>query len=125
MDKLFIPGSPDTAEITLDASLGVFEISGKSLPEDAIVYFTPVDRYLEEYVKQPAQVTTVNMHLTYLNSSSAKKLVDLVTQLETIAAKGYKVEVNWYYGEDDEEMLEEGQEFARLTSLPVNLEIES
>lgn len=124
MDKLFIPGSPDTAEITLDGSTGTFEICGKSLPEDAIVYFAPVDNYIEEYIKQPAPVTTVNLRLTYLNSSSAKKLVDLVTQLEDIASKGYKVVLNWFYSEDDEDMLEEGQEFARLTSIPVNLEIE-
>ena len=32
--------------------------------------------------------------------------------------------LNWFYSEDDEDMLEEGQEFARLTSIPVNLEIE-
>jgi hypothetical protein len=35
--------------------------------------------------------------------------------------EGVDVTVNWYYSEDDETILEEGQDYIEYTNLPINL----
>jgi hypothetical protein len=55
---------------------------------------------------------TVDMELFYFNSSSAKFLFDFFEFFEEKAANGVTVKVNWNYREDDDTMLEAGEDFA-------------
>jgi hypothetical protein len=41
--------------------------------------------------------------------------------LNTYRSAGNSVTVNWYYPEDDEDMLEEAEDFMADTKLPINL----
>lgn len=124
MNKLFTEAAEDSPSIMFDGELGIMEIKGKSLPEDAIVCYTPLYQAVSEYVKSPKDKTTVNLRLEYLNSSSAKKILKIINLLEELPSQGYPVEINWYYNENDEDMLEEGMEFRRLTTLHIKFEKE-
>jgi len=121
MTKLVIEASEDSPAINFDGEKGLLEIAGKSLPEDAIGYYAHLEKLVMEYVQSPQKNTTVNFNLEYLNSSSAKKILEIVTLLESLPAKGYKVVINWFYKSEDYDMLEEGEEFRRMTDLTVSL----
>jgi len=121
MTKFVIEASEDSPAINFDGENGLIEISGKSLPEDAIVYYAHLEKLVMEYVQSPQKNTTVNFNLEYLNSSSAKKILEIITLLESLPAKGYKVVINWFYKSEDYDMLEEGEEFRRMTDLTVTL----
>ena len=120
MDQLHIEGRIDSPEINANGDSGLFEIRGKSLPEDAVEFYRPLERYIVEYINAPKPLTIINLRLEYLNSSSSKKLLDLIGYIETIAKEGYQVEVNWFHREDDQDMIDEGVEFAHMTPLKVN-----
>lgn len=124
MSKLITEATEDSPSILFDGDLGIMEIKGKSLPEDAIVCYTPLYDAVSEYVKSPKDKTTVNLKLEYLNSSSAKKILKIINLLETLPPQGYAVDVFWYYNENDEDMHEEGLEFRRLTTLQIKFEKE-
>jgi len=124
MEKLLIEEREDSPSILFDKTIGFIEIKGKSLPEDAIVFYSSLEEAVKQYVNNPKQKTTLNFKLEYLNSSSAKKILEIITLLEPLPQKGFLVDINWYYKDEDEDMLEEGQEFARMTDLPVNFEKE-
>lgn len=124
MKKLFAEATEDSPSIMFDGDLGIMEIKGKSLPEDAIVCYAPLYKAVSEYVKTPKGKTIVNLKLEYLNSSSAKKVLKIINLLEELPSQGYPVEVNWYYNDNDEDMLEEGMEFRKLTTLPIKFEKE-
>jgi hypothetical protein len=124
MDKLFIEEQEDSPSILFDKTIGFIEIKGKSLPEDAIVFYSKLEEQVRQYAENPLQKTTVNFKLEYLNSSSAKKILEIITLLEPLPKKGYVVNLNWIYKDEDEDMFEEGQEFARMTDLHVNFERE-
>lgn len=124
MEKLFIEDREDSPSVLFDKIIGLIEIKGKSLPEDAIVFYKPLEDAVRQYINAPLQKTTFNFRLEYLNSSSAKKILEIITLLETLPAKGYVVTLNWYYKEEDDDMLEEGQEFSRMTNLHINFEKE-
>jgi hypothetical protein len=118
MEKLFIKATDDTPEILLDKSERIFTISGKSLPEDVIEFYSPVFSWLEQYTKDPLEETRLTVNVSYFNSASQRALNEIFIILSRILVKGLKVEVEWHYSEDDDEMREAGKEYADITNLP-------
>lgn len=120
MDTLHIEGRIDSPQISADGTNGYFEIKGKSLPEDAVEFYKPLEKYIVEYVKTPQPITKIDLRLEYLNSSSSKKLLDIISHIEKIAKEGHQIELNWFHKDEDQDMIDEGIEFAHMTSLKVN-----
>jgi SiaC family regulatory phosphoprotein len=114
MEILHLEGTEDTPKIILDKGNGIFEISGRSLPEDSAEFYKPVLEWIGNYSKQPNPTTDFSFKLEYFNTSSSKLILDLLSELEDI--KGMKI--NWYYHEDDEDMEEAGKEFSELVEIP-------
>lgn len=46
MEILNLKGTEDTPTILLDKKNGIFEISGRSLPEDSAEFYTPVIEWI-------------------------------------------------------------------------------
>ena len=114
MNKLEISGKEDTPTVILDKQAGKFEISGRSLPEDAAEFFRPIISWLEDYAKSPNPSTTIDIKLEYFNTASSKLILDVLTKCEKISG----AKVHWYHHEDDEDMQEAGEEFSELIELP-------
>ncbi|RPH31502.1 MAG: DUF1987 domain-containing protein [Bacteroidales bacterium] len=121
MERYFTNSTDDSPSILFDGDKGLIEIIGKSLPEDAITCYTPLYNLAKEYIKSPKQHTTLNFRLVYLNSSSAKKILEIISLFEDFPSQDYRVTLNWFYNADDEDMHEEGEEFKRMTDLPITL----
>jgi hypothetical protein len=118
MEPLFIKATDDTPEIHFDKAKGIFSITGKSLPEDVIEFYSPVFSWLEQYVADPNEETHLYIKVVYFNSASQRALNEIFSILSRLNVKGKKIEVEWIYNEEDDEMREAGQEYAEITSLP-------
>jgi hypothetical protein len=118
MEKLIIQATDDTPEVLFDKTSGTFILSGKSLPEDVIEFYSPIFQWMEKYSKDPLEETKLMVKISYFNSASQRALYEIFIILSRIVMKGKKVEVEWHYSEDDDEMREAGQEFAEITNLP-------
>ncbi len=114
MEVLNLPGTEDTPTIILDSNNGIFEISGRSLPEDSAEFYTPILEWLDGYSSTPNQETEFVFKLEYFNTASSKLILDILSKLETID----NTKVSWYYHEDDEDMQEAGNEFSELVEVP-------
>jgi len=114
MEILNLEGTADTPKIMLDKGNQIFEISGRSLPEDSAEFYKPVLEWIATYAKQPNASTDFVFKLEYFNTSSSKLILDILSALEDI--KGMKIE--WCYLEDDEDMEEAGKEFSELVEIP-------
>lgn len=121
MDNLNIPETPDTPTINLDASTGVLEISGKSLPEDVREFYTPVLAWLNEYCSKPKEKTLLKMRMDYFNTASSKMLLEVLETLNKLHRSGGDVRVEWSYHEDDEDMAEAGEDYSDMLDLPFEL----
>ena len=51
MEILNLEGTEDTPKIMLDKGNGIFEISGRSLPEDTAEFYQPILEWLEVYAQ--------------------------------------------------------------------------
>jgi hypothetical protein len=114
MDILNLEGAEDTPKIILDKKNGIFEISGRSLPEDSTEFYKPVLEWIEAYRDAPNPTTEFVFKLEYFNTASSKLILDVLSALEDI--KGMKIV--WCFHEDDEDMEEAGEEFSELVEIP-------
>jgi len=121
MKTLHIYATDESPDIHFNPFMGFLEFSGKSLPEDIKSFYQPVEDAIKKYIEKPQQKTIINMRFDYLNSASTRRILEILMPLEQLHRNGLYVEINWYYRELDEEMQEEGEEFARLIEIPVNI----
>lgn len=117
MEALLIKATNDTPKIIFDGENDIFEISGKSLPENAIEFYEPVFNWLEIYTQNPKPVTVFNFQFEYFNTASSKQIIQILTFIGILSKKA-SVSVNWHYRDIDEDMLAIGQEYSSLVKLP-------
>ena len=121
MNPLYIQGTDESPDIMLDKSAGKFDFSGKSLPEDVKVFYSPVLDWLEQYIADPNPETIVNFKMDYFNSASAKQIMDIMSAFEKVHLKGLKVLIRWHYSEDDEDMEDAGASYEGIVDVPIEL----
>lgn len=121
MENLILEKGSDKLGVNFNAGTGVLELAGSSYPENTIEFFEPVINWISKYMLEVTGKITMNMRLDYLNSSSVKFVSDIIDKLSLYHDSGAEVEVNWYYGEDDEDIEEMGADLKEETKLPFNL----
>ncbi len=118
METIKILGTDDTPTVILDAENGIFDISGRSLPEDVTAFYDPILNWLDEYAANPNEKTVFSFKLVYFNTASSKLLLDIFMKLEEMHEEDKDVMVQWYYPDDDEDMQEAGEEYADIVNVP-------
>lgn len=118
METIKILGTDDTPHIILDPDNELFEISGRSLPEDVTSFYEPVLTWLDDYAQSPNKKTVFTFKLVYFNTASSKLLLDILMKLEHMHEDGKNVLIKWFYPEDDEDMQEAGEEYADIVDVP-------
>lgn len=118
MSSLIVEETQDTPKIILDPTNEIFEISGRSLPENAVKFYSPVLQWLEEYAAAPNATTQFEFKLEYFNSASTKKILEIIMILEKVYLQNHGVTVVWHYSKDDELISTRGFEIKEMTELP-------
>jgi len=121
MEALDLKATNDTPKVLLDPENNIFEISGRSLPEDVVSFYQPVIDWLDEYKDSPNPSTEFVFKYIYFNTATSKLVQDILIKLEEIGEEGNEVKVMWYYVEDDEDMLDLGEEFSENVDIPFEI----
>jgi hypothetical protein len=119
--RFHIDRTETSPEIDLDLERGAIEFVGRSLPSNSEQFYARVHRWIDEYLQEPRDETTVNMRLDYLDTSSSKHLFNIFQRLETASERGRKVHVNWHYEQGDDEMAETGKDYQSCFRIDFNL----
>lgn len=118
-ESLYIEGTLKTPTIKSDSREGIIEIKGRSHPENPIDFYKPLSDWAAEYIKDPRLKTIIKIQLEHFNTSSSKRILDLLRKFELILMTSNQVEVDWYY--DDEDILEAGETFQTMTKIPFKM----
>ena len=121
MDSIFIEGTPKTPNIDFDHGKGSLLLKGRSIPENSIEFYKPLVDWLDAYSRSPKPRTVCDVQLEYFNTSSSKCLLDLFKKMELMSTGGNEVIINWYYEEDDEDMLEAGEDYQSIINVPFKM----
>ena len=121
MEKFRLEGSPKTPTIDFDGDTGVLELRGRSIPENSVEFYGPLNTWLENYESDAREKTTLDMKLEYFNTSSSKCILDLFKRLEKMNGNSTSVHVNWYFETEDEDMAEAGEDYQAIVELPFSI----
>jgi len=119
MKEFRIPPTRNSPEILMTPD-GIIKIRGRSIHENVLDFFEPVENWIDEYVEVPADITCVDINLEYFNSASARTIIHLLQKIIHVQLKNKKFIFNWYYEEGDEDILERGEYFAAVLDVPFN-----
>lgn len=114
MEPLIFEGTDDTPAIILDKENNNFDLSGKSLPEEVTAFYKPVLNWIDQYLNAPNKKTVLKLKFEYFNSASSKVIAEIIKLFVKLKEQGNDLEIQWFYPDDDEEMLETGVEFSEI-----------
>lgn len=119
LKTIYLERKPDTPAITMDPD-GKLSITGRSLPENAEMFYKPIVDWIDRYASEDApEQTQLVIELEYFNSSSVKQILTILLRLEELhRMEGKEVQVIWSYNQDDELMEMKGREMESLVDLP-------
>ena len=109
MESLSIIGSNSTPEVIFNTD-GKLSLAGRSLPEDVELFYAPMEKWM---MALDAEKVLFDINLEYFNSSSSKKILDLLKVLDA-NMKVKMIEIVWHYEEGDDDCLESGQIFEEM-----------
>ena len=124
-EKIFMEPSRVTPLVNFDPEEGILEMKGRSSPENSIQFYQKVIINLGLFAESEHGAFTANFAFEYFNTSSSKCLFDIFKKLVKIQASGKHLVINWFFEEDDEDMMEAGEDYSDLLDLEFNfIEIE-
>lgn len=116
MKDLILKGTKQTPFVSFNASSGKLELSGRSIPENSFEFYNPLLEWLSEYKANALAESGFRIYLEYFNTSSSKYILELLKKLKEInEIDGKSVNVEWCYDQDDEEMMETGEDYEEVT----------
>lgn len=111
MDNLYIAPTPSSPEVDFRFDQHQLHLRGESYPENAAAFYGSVLAQLQAYLaQQQDRQIEVHIALAYFNSSSTKMLFNLIAALDDAVQAGNRVLLHWYHDEEDDTILEFGQE---------------
>lgn len=119
MKKLIKSATKYTPEIILKPE-GTIKITGRSMNGYTSEYFRQIEDWIDNYISDPADITCVDICLEYFKGINFTIYISLLKKIESVRLKNKKVIINWYYEEDDEDILENGEYISTLLGIPFN-----
>jgi hypothetical protein len=120
LELLYIEGTGKTPAVTLDP-VGLIKIQGRSIPEDASMFYEKVVDWIDKYIKLGNETTRIDLSFEYLNSGTSKYVLQILRALKENSRKGLKLVINWFYENGDDDILERGEYYASILDLKINL----
>lgn len=121
MDSLIIEPSNVTPAVKFIAAEGLLEMKGRSIPENSLEFYQPIYDWLDSYLLNPHTQTVVHLRYDYFNTSSSKCILDILKRIDKLSQNGNDVIIKWYHDENDEDMMEAGEDYADLLDAPFDI----
>lgn len=116
-EVVHIESTSETPEVILNKNEGHIKFSGRSMPEDAKGFYLPLKDWLSNYKKGPTPGTKVIFDYEYFNTASSKMIMEIIEEVSKIAEKDKQFIAEWHYFEDDDDILEAGEEYEDMTGI--------
>ncbi len=120
MEDYSINATKATPAINFNSQSGILSINGRSIPEDSVSFFEPLQNIVRQYLENSLPNNTINIRLDYLNSSSTACLLGILRDYEKLN-KSVTTIVNWQYESEDEDILNIGLNFSEIIDLKFNM----
>lgn len=111
-----------TPYILIDEEQRYMRFEGESFHENVIEFYREIGNWLDSFLETGFGNFTFDCELQYFNSSTAKLLLNLLTEMDEHSVNGNKVVVNWIATPDNDIIIECGEDFGEeMENLEFNL----
>lgn len=101
-----------TPYILVDEEKSYMQFKGESFHENVVEFYGEIDEWLGRYMQTDFGTFTFDCELRYFNSSTAKLLLNMLIAMDTMIDGTDKlVIVNWITTEDNDIIIECGEDF--------------
>lgn len=121
MEKIEIKETSKTPSVSFDPTHGMFEMRGKSIPENSNSFYSPLLQYIEKYAGHPAERTVLSVRFEFFNTSSSNRIHALFKRFERIYLADREVLIKWYCENGDENMRDAGRDFKAILQVPFEI----
>ena len=109
--KLEREGTKTSPYVLIDEENGYIKFEGKSYLEDIFGFFKEINEWLDKYLSSGSVELTFDCKMLYFNSATTKMIFNMLRSMDKAAENGASITVNWIAAEDDEMIIECGEEF--------------
>lgn len=120
MEKLNILQTGSTPMISFDPATNTLKMVGESYPENSFDFYAPVISWLNESLQQLGELT-LDITITYMNSSSTKCTLDLMDIMEEAYGRGVRTAIVWRYDRENPRSYELAEDFREEVSFPFDI----
>lgn len=120
MESIDIHQTSSTPRISFDATAKTLTVAGESYPENSFTFYAPVLAWLKQYLQQQDELT-LDINVSYMNSSSTKCMLDMLDMLEEAYARSLKVAIVWRYDLENPRSFELAEEFCEEVTFPFEI----
>jgi len=100
-----------TPYILIDEEKSYMKFEGRSFHENVVEFFSDVNNWLDAFLKKDFGSFTFDFEMNYFNSSTSKLLHNMLTKMDKYASDEKRVIVNWITTEDNDIIIECGEDF--------------
>ncbi|MGL6193443.1 MAG: DUF1987 domain-containing protein [Thermoguttaceae bacterium] len=121
--KLERAKTSSTPYVLIDEEKSYFKLAGECFVENAVEFFQEIADWLKNFLGSGFTELTFDCDLEYFNSSTAKLLFNIISDIDD-AADGKQVVINWHVFADDDTNIECGEDFkSDMTNAAFNVVI--
>ncbi|PLX03424.1 MAG: nuclear pore complex subunit [Marinilabiliales bacterium] len=121
MEALIIEEDFGHPKIILNKEEEFFSFEGKSMPENPKEFYSKIIEWLQEYANNPKEHTKAIFKLSYFNTASSKRILDVLEEFKNMQDAGNTVTIEWHYNSFDEDMKKAGLEYSDILELELQL----
>ncbi len=118
LGEIHILPTHNTPEFILKPE-GIIKIKGRGLIENKAEVTEQIINWIDEYHNNPAEITYFIIGFEYINSLFTTVLVSIIRKLSQVILRSGKLVIQWYYEEDDEDILERGEYISSTFNIPI------
>jgi hypothetical protein len=111
-----------TPYVLIDEEKSYMRLEGRCFHEKVAEFFMEVNEWLDSYLSSDFGLFTFDCEIDYFNSSTTKLLHNMLLKMDKHVCAGKKIIINWITTEDNDIMLECGEDFQEdVSNLEFNL----
>ena len=120
--NLNLAASQFSPSVDADWQSGCLRMGGESYPENTYDFFSQVTTWMQRFLASDTKPLRLELHLSYLNTSSVRAMIDIFDNLQEASDQGRKVSVLWLYDNRNPRAAELGEEFKEDYTFPFAIE---
>ena len=116
MVRIEIEATKKSPKVDLNPENGTAHFSGRSIHSDAFIFY---DDIIDWFKRNGDKFEELNVHFGFdhINTVTNKCLLQILLMIKKFSDGGKKVNIVWAYDDEDDDMLETGEELEILSGV--------